>query len=286
MWTALQTALDAELLLPPALLVSACRLSAQLPAGIMLLERALRQPVADQPASDRKRPRRALSPPAAEPGQDRDQLWSCLAELYGQYGDRASARAALSRRADLAADWSAALEGEARGDFLEAARHYEQTIWRGDDHLSDQAYFQCLSELSEWGRLSRAVDQRLTPDGDQQPQLDGVWRDEQRDLLLPWLVASKTQLAVDRDPAAERQLRDFLDSGLREEASHWVLESRFSEELALRHVPAASWRAPGPTARWRRRSSCATGAQRRRLVDSHARCCSSGCALLPSYRSF
>ncbi|XP_043237415.1 DNA-dependent protein kinase catalytic subunit-like [Amphibalanus amphitrite] len=236
---ALQTALDAELALPPALLASVCRLSGQLPAGIMLLERTLRQPAAVEAATDRKRPRLGLPPPAAEPARDRDRLWSVLAELYVQYGDRDSARAALGRRADLAADWSAALEAEARGDFLEAARHYEQTIRRGEDHLSDQAYFQCLSELSEWGRLSRAVDQRLTADHDQQPRLDSVWlagNDEQRDHLLPWLVVSKTQLAIERDGTTTQQLHQFLDAGLAEEASRHLLESRFPEELALRHV--------------------------------------------------
>ena len=112
----------------------------------MLLMRALRQLSATDPTADCKRPRRALSA-AAEPDRERDQLWSGLAELYGQYGDRA-----------------AALSAE--------ARCYEQTIGRGEDPMSDQAYFQCLSELSEWGRLSRAVDQRLTAGSDQQPRLD------------------------------------------------------------------------------------------------------------------
>ena len=238
-WAALHTALHAELALPPALVASVCRLSGQLPAGIMLLERALRQPSAAEPAAERKRARRALSPAAGQPDRERDGLWSGLAELYGQYGDRDSARAALSRRADLAADWAAALEAEARGDFLEAARHYEQTIRRGEDHLSDQAYFQCLSELSEWGRLSHAVDQRLTPDDSQPPRLEDIWlpgHDGQRDHLLPWLIGSKTQLAIDHDPTAAQQLHRFLDSGLAEESSRRLLESRFPEELALRFV--------------------------------------------------
>ena len=66
-----------------------------------------------------------------------------------------------------------------------------------------------------------------------------VWlpgNDDQRDHLLPCLISSKTQLAVDRDPAAERQLHQFLDAGLTEEASRRLLESRFPEELALRYM--------------------------------------------------
>ncbi|XP_037079091.1 DNA-dependent protein kinase catalytic subunit-like [Pollicipes pollicipes] len=88
-----------------------------------------------------------------------------------------------------------------------------------------------------WDDISASVDKELTPRGSRDPDPDMIWlpgNESYVDHLLPWLVRSNTQLAAEGDQRAGDRLGAFLDRCLKEEASRRVVESRFSEELALR----------------------------------------------------
>ncbi|XP_067044034.1 DNA-dependent protein kinase catalytic subunit-like isoform X2 [Acropora muricata] len=221
----------------PTSVSAACLTSLQQPIGIMLLEKQLLQSE-DSGKSSRKRARGSAAPPSQE-----TITWIELSRLYRSLGDYDVLRGIFTGHIGTKPITQKALEAEARGDFSQALKLYNEAIatesWPGgepqreEEDLWDDGRLQCFANLTQWENVEKFS--LLSIDDGDTPDIDKVWTDPFfQEHYLPYLITSKLKLQCQR--MEDQSLNSFVTRAMRNNDWAALLQSRHSDSLALMYL--------------------------------------------------
>ncbi|XP_041924731.1 DNA-dependent protein kinase catalytic subunit isoform X1 [Alosa sapidissima] len=221
----------------PGAVSSSCLASLQQPMGILLLEESLlKGPVVpDEPPSKRARGRRELPPDT--------ERWIHLAKLYRSLGDYDVVRGIFGGKIGTKAITCAALQAEAKSDYAEAVKLYNEALniedWTDGEPLDTEKDFweiaalDSYSHLTEWKSLQYCATVNI--DDSAPVNLDKIWSEPfYQENYLPYMMRSMLkQLQLgERDQA----LLSFVDGAMKVEERKVVMETHYSQELSLLYV--------------------------------------------------
>ncbi|KAF7246285.1 DNA-dependent protein kinase catalytic subunit [Varanus komodoensis] len=158
---------------------SSCLASFQQPVGILLLEQALVHVSSEEkePPSKRKRGKTELSPDITR--------WIELAKLYRSIGDYDVLQGIFSGKIGSKEITQKALLAEAKRDYAEAAKKYEEALstqdWPDEEPTEAEKDFwelaslECYNHLTEWKSLEYCSTVNI--DNGQPPDLNKTWSD-------------------------------------------------------------------------------------------------------------
>ncbi|XP_029779032.1 DNA-dependent protein kinase catalytic subunit [Suricata suricatta] len=221
--------------LSPASVSASCLASLQQPVGIRLLEEALlRLPPPEPPA--KRRPGRARPPPGVV-------RWMALAKLYRSIGDYDALRGIGSSEMGAKQVTREAVLAEARSDYSEAARRYNEALnkqeWAdGDPTEAEKDFWElasldCYNQLAEWKSL--AYCSVVSVDNENPPDLNKMWSDPfYQETYLPYMVRSKLKLLLHGE--ADQALLTFIDEAMKKELPKALIELHYSQELSLLYI--------------------------------------------------
>ncbi|XP_015748747.1 PREDICTED: DNA-dependent protein kinase catalytic subunit-like [Acropora digitifera] len=226
-----------KLSIDPTSVSAACLTSLQQPIGIMLLEKQLLQSE-DSGQSSRKRARGLAAPPSQE-----TITWIELSRLYRSLGDYDVLRGIFTGHIGTKPITQKALEAEARGDFSQALKLYNEAIatesWpdgepqREEEDLWDDGRLQCFANLTQWENVEKFS--LLSIDDGDTPDIDKVWTDPFfQEHYLPYLITSKLKLQCQR--MEDQSLNSFVTRAMRNNDWAALLQSRHSDSLALMYL--------------------------------------------------
>ncbi|XP_063114601.1 DNA-dependent protein kinase catalytic subunit isoform X3 [Cavia porcellus] len=219
---------------PPA--VRTCSLaSLQQPGGIHLLEEALLHLAPAEPPSKRIRGRTHLPPDTLR--------WMELAKLYRSIGEYDVLRGIFSSEIGTKqATWDALL-AEARSDYSEAAKRYNEALnkqeWadgeptEAEKDFWELASLDCYNHLCEWKSLEYCS--TASVDSENPPDLSKMWSDPfYQETFLPYMIRSKLKLLLRGE--GEQSLLTFVDEAMRGELQQALMELQYSQELSLLYI--------------------------------------------------
>ncbi|XP_041045109.1 DNA-dependent protein kinase catalytic subunit isoform X2 [Carcharodon carcharias] len=222
--------------LDPCIISSTALTSLQQPMGILLLELSLiPRTASEEPPAKRARGRNQLPPDTAR--------WVELAKLYRSLGDYDVLRGIFSEKIGTKPITQKALLAEAKSDYAEAVRLYDQAL-NSDEWVDgnptdaerdfwDIAALECYSHLTEWKSLEYCSTVNL---GDKTPvNLDEIWTDPfYQETYLPHMMRSKVKLLQLGE--VDQSLLTFIDNAMKVDQRKTVIESRYSQELSLLYI--------------------------------------------------
>ncbi|KAG5837285.1 hypothetical protein ANANG_G00237680 [Anguilla anguilla] len=215
---------------------SSCLSSLQQPMGVLLLEEALGQDwSSEQPAAKRPRTQKSMSPDT--------ERWIHLAKLYRSLGDYDVVRGIFSGKIGTKAITSEALKAEAKSDYAEAVKLYNEALntdeWPdGEPTVTEKDFWdiaalEAYSHLTEW----KAVQYCCTVNFDDSTPvgLQKIWTDPfYQEAYLPYLMRSMVkQLQLGQQDQA---LLTFVDSAMKVEERKSIMETYYSHELSLLYI--------------------------------------------------
>ncbi|XP_051006522.1 DNA-dependent protein kinase catalytic subunit [Acomys russatus] len=221
--------------LDPAAVRVGCLASLQQPGGIRLLEEALLQLVPEEPPSKRLRGKTCLPPDVTR--------WMELAKLYRSIGEYDVLRGIFSSELGTKQDTQKALLAEARSDYSQAAKLYNEALskqeWADGEPTEAEkgfwelALLECYSSLSEWEALDYCSTASLGSESP--PGLSKVWSEPfYQETYLPYVIRSKLKLLLQGE--GNQSLLTFVDEAMHQELRQKVLEFQYSQELSLLYI--------------------------------------------------
>ncbi|XP_068717854.1 DNA-dependent protein kinase catalytic subunit-like isoform X1 [Montipora capricornis] len=228
---------EQKLSIDPTTVSTACLTSLQQPIGIMLLEKQLLQSE-DDGQSRHKRARSTVSPPS-----EVTTTWIELSKLYRSLGDYDVLRGIFTGHIGTKPITQEALEAEARGDFSQALKLYNEAIatesWTSgepqqeEEDLWDDGRLQCFANLTQWENLEKFS--VLNIDDSESPDLDKVWTDTfLQEHYLPHMITSKLKLQCQW--GEDQSLCSFVTRAMQNNDWAALLQGRHSDSLALLYV--------------------------------------------------
>lgn len=228
---------EQKLSIDPTSVSTACLTSLQQPIGIMLLEKQLLQSE-DDGQSRHKRARSTVSPPS-----EVTTTWIELSKLYRSLGDYDVLRGIFTGHIGTKPITQEALEAEARGDFSQALKLYNEAIatesWTSgepqqeEEDLWDDGRLQCFANLTQWENLEKFS--VLNIDDSESPDLDKVWTDTfLQEHYLPHMITSKLKLQCQW--GEDQSLCSFVTRAMQNNDWAALLQGRHSDSLALLYV--------------------------------------------------
>ncbi|XP_032559787.1 DNA-dependent protein kinase catalytic subunit isoform X2 [Chiroxiphia lanceolata] len=215
---------------------TSCLASLQQPVGILLLERALMalSPV-EEPPSKQMRGRTELPPDVIR--------WIELAKLYRSLGDYDVLRGIFSGKIGTKEITQKALLAEARSDYAEAARCYDEALskedWQDGEPAEAEKDFwelaslECYDHLTDWKALEYCATVNI--DSGKPPDLSKTWNDPFfQETYLPYIIRSKLKLLLSGEN--DQTLLTFIDEAMKTEQKKAILEMHHSQELSLLYI--------------------------------------------------
>ncbi|XP_022778667.1 DNA-dependent protein kinase catalytic subunit-like isoform X5 [Stylophora pistillata] len=217
---------------------TACLTSLQQPIGIMLLEKQLLE-IEGKSQNSRKRAKTSTVPPS-----EVTTCWIELSKLYRSVGDYDVLRGIFTGHIGTKDITREAMEAEARGDYSQALKLYNEAIGTDDvwikeelrqeeEDLWDVSRLQCLADLTKWKELEKCSVESI--DDKNPPDLDKVWSDTfYQEHYLPHLITSKLKLQC--QGSGDMTLNEFVAKAMKTSERAALLRSRYSDSLALMYV--------------------------------------------------
>ncbi|KYO26142.1 DNA-dependent protein kinase catalytic subunit isoform B [Alligator mississippiensis] len=215
---------------------TSCLASLQQPVGILLLEQALihLSPIEEPPAK-RMCGRTELSPDVIR--------WIELAKLYRSVGDYDVLRGIFSGRIGTKEITQKALLAEAKSDYVEAVKQYDEALSKQDwsdgepseaeRDFWELASLECYDHLTEWKSLEYCC--TLNIDSEQPPDLNKTWSDPFfQETYLPYIIRSKLKLLL--HGGSDQSLLTFIDEAMKMEQRKALIEMHYSQELSLLYI--------------------------------------------------
>ncbi|OXB75109.1 UNVERIFIED_CONTAM: hypothetical protein H355_003187 [Colinus virginianus] len=215
---------------------TSCLASLQQPVGILLLERALMalSPV-EEPPLKRMRGRMELPPDVIK--------WIELAKLYRSLGDYDVLRGIFSGKIGTKDITQQALLAEARSDYAEAAKCYDEALskedWQDGEPTEAEKDFwelaslECYDHLTEWKSLEYCATVNI--DSGKPPDLSKTWSDPfYQEMYLPYIIRSKLKLLLNGEN--DQTLLTFIDEAMKTEQKKALIEMHYSQELSLLYI--------------------------------------------------
>ncbi|XP_063182908.1 DNA-dependent protein kinase catalytic subunit [Chroicocephalus ridibundus] len=215
---------------------TSCLASLQQPVGILLLERALMAlSPEEQPPSKRMRGRTELPPDVIR--------WIELAKLYRSLGDYDVLRGIFSGKIGTKEITQKALLAEARSDYAEAAKYYDEALskedWQDGEPTEAEKDFwelaslECYDHLTEWKPLEYCA--TINIDSGKPPDLSKTWNDPFfQETYLPYIIRSKLKLLLSGEN--DQTLLTFIDEAMKTEQKKAIIEMHYSQELSLLYI--------------------------------------------------
>ncbi|XP_042110110.1 DNA-dependent protein kinase catalytic subunit [Ovis aries] len=221
--------------LDPALVSGAGLAGLQQPGAICLLEEALLRLAPQEPPAKRVRGRPGLPPDVGR--------WMELAKLYRSIGEYDILRGIFSSEIGTKQITQDALLAEARSNYSEAARLYNEALntqeWadgeptEAEKDFWELASLDCYNQLAEWKSLEYCS--TASADGEGTPDLSKMWSEPfYQETCLPYMVRSKLKLLLRGE--GDQALLTFVDEALTSELRKALLELRYSQELSLLYL--------------------------------------------------
>ncbi|KAH0617727.1 hypothetical protein JD844_016250 [Phrynosoma platyrhinos] len=216
---------------------TSCLASLQQPVGILLLEQALVYISSgeEEPPSKRMRGTREVSPDVTR--------WIELAKLYRSIGEYDVLQGIFSGKIGTKEITQKALIAEARSDYAEAAKHYDEALstqdWPDEEPTEAEKDFwelaslECYNHLTEWKSLEYCSTVNI--DNDQPPDLNKTWSDPfYQETYLPYVIRSKLKLLLQGEN--DQSLLSFIDEAMKTEQRKALMEMYYSQELSLLYI--------------------------------------------------
>ncbi|XP_058131499.1 DNA-dependent protein kinase catalytic subunit [Dasypus novemcinctus] len=221
--------------LDPASVGAGCLASLQQPVGILLLEEALTHLAPPEPPAKRVRGRSCLSPDVLR--------WIELAKLYRSIGEYDVLRGIFSSEIGTKQFTQNALLAEARGDYSEAAKQYNEALnkqeWldgeptEAEKDFWELASLDCYNHLTEWKSL--AYCSTVNVDSESPPDLNKMWSEPfYQETYLPYMIRSKLKLLL--QGGDDQSLLTFIDDAVNKELQKTLIELHYSQELSLLYI--------------------------------------------------
>ncbi|XP_068381983.1 DNA-dependent protein kinase catalytic subunit isoform X2 [Eschrichtius robustus] len=221
--------------LDPAVVSGAGLAGLQQPGAIHLLEEALLHLLPQEPPAKRARGRPGL--PAAV------GRWMELARLYRSIGEYDTLRGIFSSEIGTKQVTQDALLAEARSDYSEAARLYNEALnkqeWadgeptEAEKDFWELASLECYNQLAEWKSL--AYCSTASADGEGAPDLSKMWSEPfYQETCLPHMIRSRLKSLLRGE--GDQALLTFVDEAVTSELRRALLELRYSQELSLLYL--------------------------------------------------
>ncbi|XP_051784693.1 DNA-dependent protein kinase catalytic subunit [Erpetoichthys calabaricus] len=220
----------------PTNVSSSCLVSLQQPIGILLLEESLiHQSVPEEPPLKRAKGRVALPPDT--------ERWIHLAKLYRSLGDYDVLRGIFSGKIGAKSVTSKALQAEAKSDYAEAAKLYNEALnmenWTdgeptdAEKDLWELAALEAYNQLTEWKSLQYCstvnIDDKTPSD------LEKIWLDPfYQETYLPYVMRSMVKLLQLGEP--DQSLLTFVDNAMKADNRKSIIETHYSQELSLLYI--------------------------------------------------
>ncbi|XP_030635503.1 DNA-dependent protein kinase catalytic subunit [Chanos chanos] len=221
----------------PANVSASCLASLQQPMGILLLEQNLLHSTdtPGEPPSKRARGRRELPPDT--------ERWIHLAKLYRSLGDYDVVRGIFGGKIGTKAITSMALQAEAKSDYAEAVKLYNQALnkegWEDGEPTDTEKDFWEIAALDAYGHLTewKSLQYCATVNIDENTPIDlnKMWSEPfYQETYLQYMMRSmmKQLQQGQRDQA----LLTFVDSAMKVEQRKIVMETHYSQELSLLYI--------------------------------------------------
>ncbi|XP_062986775.1 DNA-dependent protein kinase catalytic subunit [Elgaria multicarinata webbii] len=216
---------------------TSCLASLQQPVGILLLEQTLvhLSPEEKEPPSKRMRGKAELSPDVTR--------WIELAKLYRSIGDYDVLWGIFSGKIGTKEITQKALLAEAKSDYAEAAKQYDEALstqdWPDEEPTEAEKDFwelaslECYNHLTEWKSLEYCSTVNI--DNEQPPDLNKAWSDPfYQEAYLPYIIRSKLKLLL--HGGNDQSLLTFIDEAMKTEQKKSLLEMYYSQELSLLYI--------------------------------------------------
>ncbi|KFP72380.1 DNA-dependent protein kinase catalytic subunit, partial [Acanthisitta chloris] len=215
---------------------TSCLASLQQPVGILLLEHALMTlSPAEEPPSKRMRGRTELPPDVIR--------WIELAKLYRSLGEYDVLRGIFSGKIGTKELTRKALLAEARSDYAEAAKCYDEALskedWQDEEPTEAEKDFwelaslECYDHLTEWKALEYCA--TINIDSGKPPDLSKTWDDPFfQETYLPYIIRSKLKLLLNGEN--DQTLLTFIDEAMKTEQKKAIIEMHYSQELSLLYI--------------------------------------------------
>ncbi|TRY56699.1 hypothetical protein DNTS_012969 [Danionella cerebrum] len=221
----------------PSLVSSSCLASLQQPMGILLLEESLLHATvgSEQPPTKRARGRRELPPDT--------ERWIHLAKLYRSLGDYDVVRGIFSGKIGTKAITFTALQAEAKSDYAEAVKLYNEALNK-DDWLDGEptntekdfwetAALEAYNHLTEWKSLQYCATVNI--DDSSPIKLEKMWTEPfYVETYLQYMIRSMLkQLQLGQ---RSQDLLSFVDGAMKIEEQKMIMETLYSQELSLLYI--------------------------------------------------
>ncbi|KAL4682230.1 hypothetical protein H8959_001785, partial [Pygathrix nigripes] len=225
----------ALLSLDPAAVSAGCLSSLQQPVGIRLLEEALLRLLPAELPAKRVRGKARLPPDVLR--------WVELAKLYRSIGEYDVLRGIFSSEIGTKQITQNALLAEARSDYSEAAKQYDEAVNKQDwvdgeptdaeKDFWELASLDCYNHLAEWKSLEYCS--TASVDSENPPDLNKIWSEPfYQETYLPYMIRSKLKLLLQGE--ADQSLLTFIDKAMHGELQKAILELHYSQELSLLYL--------------------------------------------------
>ncbi|KAM9198416.1 DNA-dependent protein kinase catalytic subunit isoform 2-T2 [Dugong dugon] len=221
--------------LDPALVSAGCLASLQQPVGILLLEEALLHLEPPEPLAKQARGAPRPSPEVLR--------WIQLAKLYRSIGEYDVLHGIFSSEIGTKQVTQDALLAEARNDYSEAAKQYNEALnkhdWLDGEPMEAEKDFwelaslDCYNHLTEWQSL--AYCSTAIVDSKHPPDLNKMWSEPfYQETYLPYMIRSKLKLLLHGED--DQSLLTFVDNSVSKELQKVLLELHYSQELSLLYL--------------------------------------------------
>uniref|UniRef100_G3RTS5 DNA-dependent protein kinase catalytic subunit n=1 Tax=Gorilla gorilla gorilla TaxID=9595 RepID=G3RTS5_GORGO len=225
----------ALLSLDPAAVSAGCLASLQQPVGIRLLEEALLRLLPAELPAKRVRGKARLPPDVLR--------WVELAKLYRSIGEYDVLRGIFTSEIGTKQITQSALLAEARSDYSEAAKQYDEALNKQDwvdgepteaeKDFWELASLDCYNHLAEWKSLEYCS--TASVDSENPPDLNKIWSEPfYQETYLPYMIRSKLKLLLQGE--ADQSLLTFIDRAMHGELQKAILELHYSQELSLLYL--------------------------------------------------
>ncbi|XP_062935178.1 DNA-dependent protein kinase catalytic subunit [Cynocephalus volans] len=221
--------------LDPAAVSAGCLASLQQPVGIRLLEEALLHLAPAEPPAKRARGKTHLPPDTIR--------WMELAKLYRSIGEYDVLRGIFSSAIGTKQVTQNALLAEARSDYSEAAKLYDEALnkqeWvdgeptEAEKDFWELASLDCYNHLAEWKSLEYCS--TASVDSENPPDLNKMWSEPfYQEVYLPYMMRSKLKLLLQGED--DQSLLTFIDEAVSKELQKALVELHYSQELSLLYI--------------------------------------------------
>ncbi|KAM5298283.1 DNA-dependent protein kinase catalytic subunit [Ctenodactylus gundi] len=209
--------------------------SLQQPGGIRLLEEALLHLAPADPPTKRVRGKTHLPPDVLR--------WMELAKLYRSIGEYDVLRGIFSSEIGAKQVTQNALLAEARSDYSEAAKQYNEALnkqeWEdGEPTKAERDFWElasldCYNHLCEWKSLEYCSTASI--DNENPPDLSKMWtKPFYQDTYLPYMIRSKLKLLLRGE--GDQSLLTFVDEAMSRKLQQALTELQYSQELSLLYI--------------------------------------------------